>query len=367
MSFDSIRDQEVALRLLRNMLKTGRVSHALLFAGPGGVGKRLAAVELAKAVNCTQSRENPCDVCLSCRKVMSGNHPDLRVVTPMKKSRTIDVATIETITDAASMKPMEGRCHVFVIHDAERMNIAAQSHFLKTLEEPPSHSLFILTSEYPRILLPTIRSRCQQVRFRTLRTETIVDLLKGQRDLPDDVAVSIAALAQGQMSRALDLVDSERREVALAVAKELADGADPVGTAEVFVKNLDAERKRIEAAADRDSGDPLMAEMGRDAKDRLKDEQNALADALVRRDTMEYLYLLETWYRDVMVVAATGKTEYAMNRDHAAMLKTAAAGATSAEAGGRKIAAIEKARVYLERFIADDRVFRDLFFTLAGK
>lgn len=366
MSFACIRDQEVAVRLLRNMLRHARISHALLFAGPSGVGKRLAAVEMAKAVNCSAAGDDACDKCLSCRKVASGNHPDLRVITPVKKSRVIDVDTIELVNEAASMKPLEGRRHVFLIHDAERMNFAAQNHFLKTLEEPPSQALFILTSEYPRLLLPTIRSRCQNVRFRSLRPETVVDLLKDQRDLPDEVAASIAAVAQGQMSRALDLVDTERRNVALAAAHELAHGENPVTTAEAFIKNLDIEKRRIEDSIDASRSDSRLVELDSETRERLKDERSAMADALVRREIFEYLYLLETWYRDVMVHAATGSMDRIMNRDRAEELQAAAEGADVHEIGG-KLAAIEHARVYLERFIAEDRVFRDLFFTLAGK
>lgn len=369
MSFSILRDQEVAVRLMQNMLERGRVSHALLFCGPSGVGKRLAAIEMAKAVNCTGAGHDACDTCLSCRKVVSGNHPDLKVVVPKKKSRTIDVETVESITDIASMKPLEGRCHVFLVHDAERMNFAAQNHFLKTLEEPPSQALFVLTTEYPRMLLPTIRSRCQNVRFRALRPATVVDLLKQQKDLPDDVAVSIAAVAQGQMSRALDLVDSDKRQMALAIAKELADGANPVTTAEAFVKTLESERKRIENSVEADSSELNSAELTREAKERIKEEQGAAIDALVRRDVMEYLYLLETWYRDVMVYSAAGELKHVLNRDHADLLTKSAAVNSweTAVACSKKIQAIEKARVYLERFIAEDRVFRDLFFTLAGK
>lgn len=372
MSFRAVQDQEVALRLITNMLERKRLSHALLFSGPSGVGKRLTAMETAKAVLCKSQGVDACDTCLSCRKIASGNHPDIKILAPLKRSRIIDVSMIETAIEMASLKPFEADRRVFILLDAERMNATAQNRFLKTLEEPPGQSLFILTSEHARYLLPTIRSRCQTLRFRTLRQETIIDLLIQQRDLPRLQAEAIAGLAQGQASRALDLVDTERRDLVLAVAKQLHDGADPVATAESFAKCLENQRKQIEANVEADAGDSSTPDATREDRDRLKEEQQAVVDALVRRDLMEYLYLLQTWYRDALVFCATGQTSQIMNRDQMDELQkqnVPKPGKRPAAASdySKKIVAIDKARLYLERFINDQRVFTDLFFTLAGR
>lgn len=362
MSFSAIRDQEVALRLLGNVLTQNRVPNGLLFWGADGVGKRTTALEFAKAVNCAKGDGDACGVCLSCRKVDSGNHPDIKIIAPVKKSRNIDVETIESINEMAALRAFEGKWRVFIVLEADRMREPAQNHFLKTLEEPPGRSLFILISTFPRQLLPTIRSRCQMVRFRALRPDTIVELLQRNRDLDDTVALAVANLAQGQMSRALDLVDSERREIALSIPQHLADGSDPSSLADEFVQAIDAQRKNLEASIAADADSSASNEQSRDDKERAKEERQALVDAMARRDILEFLYLLETWYRDEAVIAATGRLDGVMNRDCAERIQKAISSDP-----GTKIEAIERARLYLDRFINEERVFRDLFFALAEK
>ncbi|MCX5770220.1 MAG: DNA polymerase III subunit delta' [Candidatus Hydrogenedentes bacterium] len=363
MSLSSVRDQDVAVRLLRKMLERGRVPNGLLFWGPGGVGKRLCAVEFAKAINCVAAVGDACDQCLSCRKIQNANHPDVAFVAPLKKARIIDKDTIEGMNEMASLRPFESKWRVFIIQEAERMGIPAQNKFLKTLEEPAGNSVFILISEKPDQLLPTIRSRCQRVRFGSLRPETVKQLLLQVRDLPDDVAESIAAVSQGQMSRALDLVDSDKRPVVLDIVEKLADGADPLAVAEDFARVLAATRAQIEEGIKGEFEVPEK-EVSRDDREEIKKQQVALAEMLIRRDIMEYLYLFETWCRDQEVYALTNDAGRVFNRDQMSRIKTAA---TRAGTGNldRRVAAIERTRVYLERFLKEDRVFRDLFFVLS--
>lgn len=361
MSFRDIRDQETAVRFMQNILREHRIPNGLLFYGPGGVGKRLTALELAKAVNCEKQDGDACDTCLPCRKVMSGNHPDIRHVSPSEKTRLIRKDDVDEINELASLRPFESKWRIFIIQDAERMNATAQNHFLKTLEEPPGRSLFILLSEFPRVLLPTIRSRCQQVRFRALRPATVADLLRRERDLPEELAESLAGIAEGQMARALDLVDSDKREVVLSLTSRLAEGEDPVVMAEEFTKYLGEQRKQLEdnlkAAMAYDTAD----EVSRADMERLKEDRLAQLTAMSKRDMLEYLYLLQTWYRDEMIYSATRDTSGVWNKDQLDRLKSA-----KAEHPVEKLRAIETARVYLDRFVNEERVFRDLFLTLAS-
>jgi DNA polymerase-3 subunit delta' len=361
MSFAAVRDQEVALRLLRNVLTRARVPNAMLFWGPGGVGKRMAALELTKAVNCAEAAGDACDACLSCRKVASGNHPDVRVVSPAKKSRLIDLEMLTEVTELATLRPFEGAWRVFILEDAERLTPPAQNRFLKTLEEPPGNSLFLLTTEHPRLLLPTIRSRCQLVRFRALRPETVAELLRERRDLSDAQAAALAALAQGQMTRALDLVDSERRTISLTLAGRLSAGDDPVVLAEEFVKTLGDQQKLIESAVDAQLEPGENESLTPEEREERKQARMAAVSARYQRELLEYLYLLETWYRDLLVLERTGDRAALLNHDQADALEKASPGRAA-----EKIAAIEQARVYLERYISEDRIFRDLFLTLAS-
>lgn len=108
-----------------------------------------------------------------------------------REARQIKVELVEEMIDLSSYRPFEGAWRVFIIEDADRMREPAQNHFLNTLEEPPSATMFVLLSEYPRQLLPTVRSRCQPVRFGALRQETVKQVLLAQRDLPESVAGAI--------------------------------------------------------------------------------------------------------------------------------------------------------------------------------
>ncbi len=360
MALDAIRDQDVALRLLRSFMKQSRVPHALLFWGPSGVGKRTAAVEFVKALNCLDRPGEGCETCLPCRKIAHGNHPDLRTVSPVKKSRIIDVEVIDDVIEMASLRPFESQWRAFILHDAERMRGPAQNHLLKTLEEPLGQAIFILVTEHPQFLLPTIRSRCQQVRFGALRPDTVRELLMARREIDDESARAVAALAQGQMSRALDLVDTERRQVMLDVVTRLTAGEDPLALSEEFASYISGQRGQFESQVKDTQNADELREMTKEDRERRKEEQQALVDALSRRDILEYLYLLETWYRDGLVLKATGDLALVFNQDQSAELQAMAPSASE-----DKLGAIEKARTYLERFLNEERVFRDLFFALA--
>lgn len=361
MSFDSVRDQRVAIRLLRNTLRRGRVPHGLLFFGPAGVGKRLAAMEFAKALNCLGGNGQACGACLACRKIDHGNYPDFYQAAPMKKSRNIDVEAIDEIIEMASLRPFEGKWRVFLIHDADRMRAPAQNHLLKTLEEPLGNSVFLLLTEYPQFLLPTIRSRCQRVRFGALAADTVAEIVRSLRDVSEEEARAAALVAQGQVSRALDLVDSEKRSVVLDVAERLQKGEDPLAITEEFCAYLQAQRAQAESTAKSELEGRDRGEMSREDREQAKEEQQAHTDALNRRVILDHLYLLETWYRDALVYGATGDLAKTLNRDRGPLLREAASTGTD-----EKVRAIEKARLYLERFLPEERVFRDLFFTLAS-
>ena len=361
MSFSSIKDQSIPVRLLRNVIRLHRVPNGLLFWGPEGVGKRYTAMEFAKAVNCEAKLGDACGECLSCRKIEHGNHPDLKIIRPSGKARNIKVAVIEMINELAAYRPFGGGRRVVIIEQAECMNASSANHFLKTLEEPPSETTFVLLTDAPGRLLPTIRSRCQQVRFGTLGPETIAELLLRERDLPSSVADAIAALSQGQMSRAIDLVDSEKRDVVLSVTERLHGGEDPLGLSGEFTSHLRSQAELIKERVADAPGDAGEEEYGADEREEFKQEKMAAAEALIRRDMMEYMYLFQTWYRDGMVYAATGNAQRLLNRDQVERFEQEARKATE-----EKLEAIGTAWVYIERNLNMDRVFRDLFLKLAA-
>lgn len=359
MSLAQIKDQAVALHFLRQILVQGRYPSGLLFWGPEGVGKRTLAIEFAKAMNCAVGGGEVCGTCLACRKIDHGNHPDVKIIKPSGKARQIKVEPIEELIELSSYRPFEAAWRILILEDADRMNESTQNHFLKTLEEPPSATVFILLTEYPRHLLPTIRSRCQPVRFGALRQETVMELLLAQRDLPDTVADAIAAISQGQMSRAFDFVDSGKREIVIDVAKRLAGGEDPMSLGEEFSKHLAATLEAIKGSIKEELAESSR-DMTPDEREDQKEEIEARAEGLIRREMMEYFYLFAAWYRDVMVLESTGDPGRVLNRDHIEELRKPIGGNHQS-----RIAAVERAWVYIMRNIMRDRVLRDLLFALA--
>ena len=144
----------------------GRVSHCFLLCGPDGSGKHTLARILAAAMQCTGRGETPCGVCPACRKALSGQHPDVIYVEPDRSGKTpvIKVDQIRSVAATAYILPSEAEKKVYVLRQAELMNLNAQNAFLKLLEEPPRSAAFILAAASPDSLLPTVRSRCALLR-----------------------------------------------------------------------------------------------------------------------------------------------------------------------------------------------------------
>lgn len=247
MHFNNIIGHDSQKNLLRRSVEEGRVSHSYLFSGLDGVGKRLVALGFAKILNCLkpQSQRDAnsdtlgCD-CNSCRKIDKGIHPDVFVI-EYEGLRDIKVDQIrEDVEERLYFKPFEGRFKVAIVDEAERMSHSAQNAFLKTLEEPPSESIIILLTSSPQSLLPTIRSRCQQLRFESIPIELIVEELKARRGVSAEESKLIAFLSAGSLGRALALDDnilSDRCELIRRLSQVEADFASSVlGVVESILK-----------------------------------------------------------------------------------------------------------------------------------
>lgn len=189
---------ETAVRHLRNAVRSGRMSHALAFVGPSGVGKETCAVELAAGMLCEARGESEiapfgCGHCRSCQKVTSGVHPDLHLImseaeafargrpvadSKRKPARTILVDQIRELSRIIRMKPHEGRAKVAIIVNSHQMNTNAANALLKTLEEPPAETLLILLAPHARSLLPTVVSRCQRLVFGPLTQAEVERVLQ---------------------------------------------------------------------------------------------------------------------------------------------------------------------------------------------
>ncbi|MDQ3711857.1 MAG: DNA polymerase III subunit delta', partial [Acidobacteriota bacterium] len=216
---------------------TRRVPNALLFAGEDGVGKKQFALELAKSFVCQNPKMNEaCDVCAACRRadnftfpklddkdafkqVIFSEHSDIGLVIPFNKNILVDA--IRGLESEAFFRPFEAAARFFIIDDADKMNDSASNALLKTLEEPAPTSYIFLVSSRPDALLPTIRSRCQTLRFAPIVFGEIENyLLKSKRFAPADAAL-LAKLSSGRLGRALETDLDKFREQRDAMLKVL--------------------------------------------------------------------------------------------------------------------------------------------------
>jgi DNA polymerase-3 subunit delta' len=231
MALSDIKGQDIALRMLTGARKRGRLASSYLFAGEEGIGKRAAAVNFAKALNCLnplnpQEREgyqDSCDRCPSCLKTDGGTHPDFLAIEP--ENGMIKVESIRRLEEMLSFKAFEGRMKTVVVDDAETMNASAANAFLKTLEEPAPGSLIVLVSSRPDWLLPTIRSRCSRVNFRPLppgECRAVVEKKTGKDE------GSLVRLSMGRPGLALRADLTKERDAFLAsLARMLSSDGKP--------------------------------------------------------------------------------------------------------------------------------------------
>ena len=207
MPFADIAGHGQIIEVFRRSVRSGKVSHSYIFEGIPGCGRRTTALALIQALFCTTIEDDACGVCVSCRKVSGGNHADIHMVEPLPDKRDIAIDQLREIQRELHLRPYEATRKACILEPAERMSVNAANSLLKTLEEPPGNALIILLSENADMLLPTIRSRCQLIRFSPLSPENIRRLLENS-GVDQATAELRSSLSEGSMQRALELDDS---------------------------------------------------------------------------------------------------------------------------------------------------------------
>ncbi len=206
---------EHTINTLRRALVAERVRHAYLFTGPEHIGKALLARRFAQTLLCTGgpdpriAPQNPCNVCLSCRKVMHNNHPDVHYIARPPDKQFILIDQVRALQSDSARKTLEGRRNVFIIQGMHEMNVQAANCLLKTLEEPEPDVVLLLTAPDAGQLLPTILSRVQQIPMHLLTTTQIKTALEERWQVEPEEATLIAALAAGRMGWAVQAVEDE--------------------------------------------------------------------------------------------------------------------------------------------------------------
>lgn len=235
MSFASIVGQDSAIALLRSLLARERLPHALLFVGPEGVGRHTTAIALAQSLLCRPEadaaaagpslfgdapkapvREGPdgCGKCAACRRVREGQHPDLHLLGASGAKQEIQVEPTRELISSLHLHSVEGGAKVAIVDPADRMNREAANTLLKTLEEPPRNTTLILVARERSLLLPTIVSRCQVVRFGLLDRESLHRYFatlgdQGAFSANPETARIAVALSGGSIGRALAMAEGE--------------------------------------------------------------------------------------------------------------------------------------------------------------
>ena len=192
-----------------NAVLTGNISHAYILSGEAGMGKKSLANAFALALLCEKGQADPCRQCHACKQVMSGNHPDLIYVTH-EKPASIGVDDVRRqINDTIQVKPYSSAHKIYIVDEAEKMTVQAQNALLKTIEEPPAYAVILLLTTNAEAFLPTILSRCVQLKLKPLKDGEVKDYLVSRMGVELSQAEIYTAFARGNLGKAIHLADSE--------------------------------------------------------------------------------------------------------------------------------------------------------------
>lgn len=304
-TFEEIRGNTPLVEQLRRSAASGRSSHAYLFLGGAGAGKRLIANTFAKALQC-EGEKRPCDSCKSCHAFNHGNHTDVIYFQPLKNGKTYTIEDVrEQLLETVDLKPFQYEKKIYIIEKADTLNIQSQNALLKTLEEPPAHAVFLLLAERAEAFLPTILSRVVVMKIRPLSAETIADYLMQAGHLAEESHI-LSAYAQGRIGQALELVEDEG-------FREMRQ--DILG--------------KLEALPSMSEGEAYLL-----AKD-LEGYKNDL----------RFLDIMELWYRDLLTAKSLREEGYLIQRDKKDAIFRAAKEPAALLA--KKAAAVRTARMRL--------------------
>lgn len=323
--FSDILGNDMLKEHFRKAIENHKVSHAYILTGEAGMGRKSIANAFAMTLLCEKGGSEPCMVCHSCKQVLAGSHPDLIYVTHAKPN-SIGVDDIrEQINDTIMIRPYSSYYKIYIVDEAEKMTVQAQNALLKTIEEPPSYAVVILITTNQEAFLPTILSRCVQLKLKPLRDFTIKSYLTEHLNVPERDAELCAAFARGNLGKAIHLSTSaEFKELYLEVMRLIRS-----------VETMDISE--------------LLGNI------RSMKEQNY--------DIGEILDLLQLWYRDVLMYKVAKDMNLLIFKDEYRRINET--GQKVDYAGLENILnAIETARVRLEANVNMELVMELLLLTM---
>lgn len=288
MPFENIIGHRHQIVSLQTAVARERLAHAYLFHGEDAIGKRSTALCFAQALNCEAHASadaiDACGACRSCRQIEARTHPDFFVIEPDRELATpqIKIEQVREIEQQIMYRPLIGERKICLIDDADRMTIGAANALLKTLEEPPDHSLFLLISGRPSALPATIRSRCQALRFATPARTQVEAALIVKREMPPADARLLAMICEGRIGEALSADAKEAR----ARQRELLELVRPA-----TLQSVTAILSAAETLAKADRAPEILAWLAR-------------------------------WIRDLVIVQVGGDREHLLHLDDLPNLET---------------------------------------------
>ncbi len=286
--FEELIGQELAASILQKAVLEERVMHAYLFTGPEGTGKLTTALAFAAALNCEDRQENgdSCGVCLQCRMMEGLAHPDVEIIYPDGTMTKIE--QMREMRRAVSYVPVRGKWKVIIIEQADTMNEASSNCILKTLEEPPDYMVIVLLSRNPALVLPTIKSRCNQIRFYSAAAETLKNALVERFGASPEQAEFLAAYSEGRPGKAISILKNENFAPWRQKVVELAG---KICSSDVrYALKLSEELLNI--------------------AEEIKDKNTPL-----RTVVKPVLDILVTWYRDLLDLSVRGESAQLINFD----------------------------------------------------
>lgn len=245
--FDGVVGHEEIVSHLQNAIRLNKVSHAYIFGGEHGSGKKLLASLFAMTLQCEAHGIEPCMKCPSCKKAMSKNHPDIINVVH-EKPNSIGIEEIrEQLIDDVAIKPYGSPYKIYIVNDAQKLTLQAQNALLKTIEEPPAYAIILLLADNPDALLPTITSRCVTLWLRPVGENLVKSYLMDRLHIPDYQAEVHAAFAQGNIGRAEQIATSEEFAELTSHALRILRKSDELELYELvsMIKEVSQEKQNI--------------------------------------------------------------------------------------------------------------------------
>lgn len=281
--FHDIVGQESVVTHFKNAIKLKKISHAYILNGEKGMGKKTVARAFSMTLQCEEKGENPCLKCRSCKQSLSKNNPDIKWI-EHEKPGVISVDEVrEQINGDISIKPYSNEYKIYIVDDAEKMNVAAQNAILKTIEEPPSYAIIIFLTENKNMLLSTILSRCVTMEFKPVRKDILENYLVENCRIVDYKAREVSAFAGGNIGKAIKYASNddflEMKDSVIHLAKNIKN---------MTVSDMSETIKEIA-----------------NYKDRIQ----------------EYFDLLILWYRDLLVYKASNNDRMIVFKDNMTAVK----------------------------------------------